>query len=127
MLERYSWPGNVRELQSVLKQAMLRSTGTVLLPDFLPSELRQSGEGGSAEGGRQSLSMEAFVDERLSAGTRSLYQDYQAFTERVLLERVMASTKGDVREAAEILGMPIGRLKEALGRVTAAHVEQSSD
>src|SRR6516165_9063780 len=30
----YSWPGNVRELQSVLKQALLRAHGPVLLPDF---------------------------------------------------------------------------------------------
>src|SRR5262249_50968317 len=36
-LRQYSWPGNVRELQSVLKQAMLQATGSVLLPDFLPT------------------------------------------------------------------------------------------
>ena len=34
---RYPWPGNLRELQSVLKQAILRTTGPVLLPDFLPA------------------------------------------------------------------------------------------
>jgi DNA-binding NtrC family response regulator len=32
----YSWPGNIRELQSVLKQALLQATGSVLLPAFLP-------------------------------------------------------------------------------------------
>ena len=35
-LRGYSWPGNIRELQSVLKQALLRSTGPVLVPAFLP-------------------------------------------------------------------------------------------
>src|SRR5438132_7839730 len=35
-LRGYSWPGNVRELQSVLEQALLRSHGRILLPDFLP-------------------------------------------------------------------------------------------
>ncbi|SIO62386.1 two-component system, NtrC family, nitrogen regulation response regulator GlnG [Singulisphaera sp. GP187] len=35
----YSWPGNVRELQSVLKQALLRASGTVLLSAFLPTDL----------------------------------------------------------------------------------------
>src|SRR4051812_43347012 len=35
-LRGYSWPGNVRELQSVLKQALLRAHGPVLLPEFLP-------------------------------------------------------------------------------------------
>src|SRR3954466_6272666 len=35
-LRGYPWPGNIRELQSVLKQALLRSTGPVLVPAFLP-------------------------------------------------------------------------------------------
>ena len=35
-LRAYPWPGNIRELQSVLKQALLRSTGPVLVPAFLP-------------------------------------------------------------------------------------------
>jgi two-component system nitrogen regulation response regulator GlnG len=35
-LRDYPWPGNIRELQSVLKQALLRSTGPVLVPAFLP-------------------------------------------------------------------------------------------
>ncbi|AGA26534.1 sigma-54-dependent transcriptional regulator [Singulisphaera acidiphila] len=35
----YTWPGNVRELQSVLKQALLRASGTVLLSAFLPTDL----------------------------------------------------------------------------------------
>ena len=35
-LRGYPWPGNVRELQSVLKQALLRAHGPVLLPEFLP-------------------------------------------------------------------------------------------
>src|SRR5205807_596512 len=30
-LRSYSWPGNIRELQSVLKQALLQTVGTVLL------------------------------------------------------------------------------------------------
>src|SRR5258708_2536271 len=35
-LRGYPWPGNVRELQSVLKQALLKASGPVLLPAFLP-------------------------------------------------------------------------------------------
>ena len=35
----YPWPGNIRELQSVLKQALLRASGNVLLPAFLPKSL----------------------------------------------------------------------------------------
>jgi two-component system nitrogen regulation response regulator GlnG len=38
-LRRYSWPGNIRELQSVLQQALLKATGTVLLAAYLPDDL----------------------------------------------------------------------------------------
>src|SRR5262249_12507215 len=31
-LVSHNWPGNIRELQSVLKQSLLRASGTVLLP-----------------------------------------------------------------------------------------------
>jgi two-component system nitrogen regulation response regulator GlnG len=49
LLQCYSWPGNVRELQSVLKQAMLHATGTVVAPSCIPAPvladaaLRKSG------------------------------------------------------------------------------------
>jgi len=43
-LSSYSWPGNIRELQSVLKQALLRASGPVLLPAFLPETLTKTGE-----------------------------------------------------------------------------------
>ena len=36
ILKSYSWPGNVRQLQSVIHQAVVQSTGSVLLADFLP-------------------------------------------------------------------------------------------
>ncbi len=40
-LKQYSWPGNIRELQTVLKHAMLHAIGPVLVPEFLPPELRE--------------------------------------------------------------------------------------
>lgn len=35
-LEAYNWPGNIRELQSVVRQCLLKATGPVIVPDFLP-------------------------------------------------------------------------------------------
>ncbi|XZE32673.1 sigma 54-interacting transcriptional regulator [Pirellulaceae bacterium SH501] len=39
LLQRYDWPGNVRQLQSVVRQSVLNTTGTVIasinLPDFV--------------------------------------------------------------------------------------------
>lgn len=36
ILLKHTWPGNVRELQNVVKQAMVVSQGSTLLPEFLP-------------------------------------------------------------------------------------------
>src|SRR5262249_54980405 len=47
-LRAWWWPGNVRELQSVLKQAILNSTGPVLLPAFLPELSPKRGEHGGS-------------------------------------------------------------------------------
>src|SRR6185503_8108687 len=41
LLKEYAWPGNIRQMQSVLRQAILQATGPLLLPDFLPAEIRQ--------------------------------------------------------------------------------------
>ena len=40
LLLDYRWPGNVRELQSVVKQVVLNATGPVIVPQFLPEEVR---------------------------------------------------------------------------------------
>ena len=40
LLRTYGWPGNVRELQSVLRKAILHSTGPVIVPKDLPAEVR---------------------------------------------------------------------------------------
>ena len=39
ILTHYSWPGNVRELEAVIRQALLNTTGNVILPDFLPDHV----------------------------------------------------------------------------------------
>ena len=40
LLKAYRWPGNVRELQSVLRKAILHSTGPVIVPKDFPPEVR---------------------------------------------------------------------------------------
>jgi transcriptional regulator with PAS, ATPase and Fis domain len=41
VLEEYPWPGNLRELDNVMRQAVLLSHGTVLLPRHLPEWVRK--------------------------------------------------------------------------------------
>ena len=47
LLRHYHWPGNVRELQSVLRKAILHSTGPVIVPKDFPPEVRGEARPGS--------------------------------------------------------------------------------
>src|SRR5713101_8108379 len=60
-LRGYSWPGNIRELQSVLKQALLRASGSVLLPAFLPELPGGTSEAPTGVPPGADLGLEAFV------------------------------------------------------------------
>jgi len=117
MLMRYPWPGNVRELQSVLKQSLLHATGPLLLPEFLPGEIR--GERGAAvrhqpESSPHFTAVDAFVDERLEAGTGDLYAESLLFMERLVLTRVLRHAEGNQSRAAKILGITRGSLRNKL-------------
>ena len=70
----HSWPGNIRELQSVLKQALLRASGTVLLPAFLPEPLGDlDGQGRSSPPPAEDSGLLAFIRERLGPDANDLY------------------------------------------------------
>src|SRR5207244_3001022 len=89
-LRGHPWPGNVRELQSVLKQAILRARGPVLLPDFLPELPEAPGEPAAPvapPGG--GLDPEAFLRQRLGPAARDLYAETHRELDRLLLPRVL--------------------------------------
>ena len=78
-LRQYRWPGNVRELQGVLKEAMLRTTGAIILPEFLPPaflgrpEIRTAG---AADAER--IDLPAFIDGLLERGENQLHSQVVA-------------------------------------------------
>jgi DNA-binding NtrC family response regulator len=43
-LENYSWPGNVRELRNAMERAALLSRSEILLPEHLPTRVRENGQ-----------------------------------------------------------------------------------
>src|SRR5262249_11836250 len=86
ILHRHPWPGNLRELQSVLKQALLRATGPVLVPDFLPSYLLAQEKTVPAA---ETKDLARFVRERLQAGSTDVYAEWLAVVERDLLTEVL--------------------------------------
>jgi DNA-binding NtrC family response regulator len=116
-LIHYPWPGNIRELQSVLKQAMLEAAGPILLPEFLPPELRRPTLPAAmslitADGPAQPL--DEYIEEQIRQGTASLYADSVEHVEDVLLTRVLRHTHGNQSRAAEILGITRGCLRSKI-------------
>jgi two-component system nitrogen regulation response regulator GlnG len=115
VLRRYGWPGNVRELQSVLKQALLHATGPVLLPDFLPASVRGKEVTVEGNGGPAALpDWDRFLAERLQAGSSDLYAEALGLMERRLLTAVLRHTGGNQLQAAKILGITRGSLRNKI-------------
>ena len=100
LLRSYPWPGNVRELQSVLKHALLRSGAAVLTPETiaLPAPAARAPA-------RPAAGWDAFVDDRLQAGSTAVYAEAVTLLERELLPRVMTHTNGNLMKAAQLLGI----------------------
>ena len=110
----YDWPGNVRELQSVVKQALLGTTGPVVLPEFLPPAVRREGGPAGEGAGFDFGGLTGYVEDELQAGSTSLYADYQRLTDRHLLALVLRHTGGNLSQASRILGITRATLRTKL-------------
>jgi DNA-binding NtrC family response regulator len=105
-LRGYSWPGNIRELQSVLKQALLQASGTVLLPSFLPESLGVPNETAPTQLPQEEPGVDTFVvPHRLGADVRDLYTETHRHLDRLLLPCVLEYTQGNLQKAALLLGI----------------------
>jgi DNA-binding NtrC family response regulator len=119
-LRAHSWPGNIRELQSVLKQALLRASGAVLLAGFLP-DLGAVTPRSVPPGG--AFDLDGFIDRELNATATDLYAETHREVDKLLLTRVLTFTKGNHRQAARILGVARQTMRGKL-RALGLHVAQ---
>ncbi|HZU39136.1 MAG TPA: sigma 54-interacting transcriptional regulator [Gemmataceae bacterium] len=86
-LESFSWPGNIRQLENVVQQAVLVSSGPMLLPSFLPHAIqRPAGNGCGNE------------------TTNSLVHNRQD-VERTLIQRALLNADNSRTVAAKTLGI----------------------
>ncbi|HEY1603213.1 MAG TPA: sigma-54 dependent transcriptional regulator [Pirellulales bacterium] len=118
LLTSYPWPGNVRELEAVVKQALLQSTGPQILPEFLPDVVRFSEEKGVPAApvnvASPASDLEAFVDGRLQKRSNDLYAEAIAMVDRYVLTRILQHTRGNQSQAAKVLGITRGSLRNKL-------------
>jgi two-component system nitrogen regulation response regulator GlnG len=116
-LRDYRWPGNVRELQGILKEAMLRTTGALLLPEFLPATLRGRPQGGSLGTGTaetERVEVKDLIDDLIGRGETNLHAQVISIVERALFKRVLQETGGHLGHACEKLGLNRSTLRYKL-------------
>jgi two-component system nitrogen regulation response regulator GlnG len=106
-LEAHSWPGNVRELQGIVKQTLLKASGPVIVPAFLPSgfgdsaNLRNDVE--ISNGWETELAEE--TNRRLALGSFTVAEDIHSAVDRILIREVMKATGNNLSEASLRLGI----------------------
>jgi two-component system nitrogen regulation response regulator GlnG len=130
-LRAYPWPGNIRELQSVLRQGLLRASGTVLLPAFLPDLVGIPPHRPSAPViVDPAFDLERFIRQRLAPATHDLSADTHREVDRLLMTLALEYTHGNHRDAARLLGISRQTMRvklRALGLHVAHSVESADD
>ena len=116
LLIEYPWPGNVREMQSAVRRALLQTTGPVLLAESLPDEIRTGirRPGPAIAGNGVAGNIERLIETRLQAKSNDLYAETLAAMELCLLTRVLKLTEGNQSQAARILGITRGSLRNKI-------------
>ncbi len=100
-LEGYSWPGNVRELKNVIQRAVLIAKGEQLTPDVLPVRIRKAV---TSANGPALATLPVHVGMTLEAA------------EKEFISMTLASTAGNKKKAASILGISRRALYDKLKR-----------
>ena len=102
-LEAYDFPGNVRELKNIIERALIESSGGEIRPyhlHFLPAEESEAGVAGPREAFMEDLPLD--LDK----------------AELWVVKRAIAQAKGNISEAARLLGTHRNRIYRALAQET---------
>lgn len=94
ILLKHSWPGNIRELENVLERALNMVDGDEILPEHLPYYLIENSNGVPIMTLKEAL----------------------AKTESEMLKNTLENTKGNVIEAAHLLGLSKSSFYEKMSR-----------
>jgi len=101
LLEAYRWPGNVRELRNLLERVLILEDVKELRPEHFPGEIRRSQP---ASGGSWSVRPLPIEGLRL------------VDVEKDLIRQAMIRTRGNVTQAANLLGISRDTLRYRLAK-----------
>ncbi|MCO8121709.1 sigma-54 dependent transcriptional regulator [Stieleria sp. TO1_6] len=143
LLQAYHWPGNIREMQSVIRKAVLKASGPVLLPDTLPDAIVGDGPSDHSGTGQDGAlptesspptaahsDLATFVDQRRRSQSTDLYAETLEMMERYLIARVLQESGGNQSKAAADLGISRGSLRNKIrtyGLSVEHHVSPDGD
>jgi two-component system nitrogen regulation response regulator GlnG len=110
-LQEYAWPGNVRELQNAIREALIRSAGLTLLPEFLPEELSRESpltpitlpETPAGAPAWDDFAQEIAVAFR--KGEPGIHRRATLLLDHILVSAALEKTNGNQGEAADLLGI----------------------
>lgn len=123
-LQAYRWPGNIRELQSVIREALIASTGPTLLPEFLPADLQNDltfeddlrpelitiGLDAWGDLGR-------FVESGIQGEQSNLYREAIRRFDQIIVASAMQRADGLQSKAAQILSLSRPTLRSKLREI----------
>jgi two-component system nitrogen regulation response regulator GlnG len=107
-LAAHNWPGNVRELQGVIKQTLLKASGPVIVPAFLPKGFGDSASAVATTAERDATWTDPIRQEvahRLASGSSTISSDIHDQVDRVVIAEVLKATGNNLSEASNRLGL----------------------
>lgn len=124
LLTSYDWPGNVRQLRAVIRRCVLDTVMPVITPDVLPDAIvGGKGKTDSSDAGSASQEAEAnapgsqlpqLVQRLLDEKSTDVYGEAMEYMERFVILQVLQATDGNQSQAAEILGITRGKLRDRI-------------
>jgi DNA-binding NtrC family response regulator len=116
LLLHYNWPGNVRELEAVVRQSLLQTSGSVILPEFLPESIHADANEPLLldPAANPQSDLEGFMDAHLRDDAHDIHIEATNMMERYVITRVLRHTEGNQSQAAKILGITRGTLRNKI-------------
>lgn len=124
LLRGHNWPGNVRQLRAVIRRCVLDTSLPVIVPDVLPRDIQRTlvespdqnlvdtqTRVAQASGNNELIQL---VNRLLATKSTNVYAEAVEYTEQIVLLRVLQETGGNQSQAAEILGITRGKLRDRI-------------
>lgn len=113
-LQHYPFPGNVRELQNVVKNALVRLTGTIIRPEDLELGGARPRETSTTTVLADEEAYDTLFDGILKAQPLPEGMDAFDLVERKLVIRALAHCTGNQSQAAKLLGITRNTLRKRI-------------